>query len=313
MGWDGGGGHTTTVVAVNPKANADGSRNLEVYDNATTYETIQLHWDTGDGKNTLNESWTYDTKGTGTDPTTITIYRLSPDHLFLIHGSDTGSWLAGNGMNDKIVGGAGDDFLVGGAGNNVLDGGGGTNTAVFFGPRSEYDITSYTAPGGLVHTIVTDTGSAGDGTDDLVRIQHLQFSDWTYALNGSQLTPLWQTLNDADVAPPQLANQVLPPNLGSISPAAMSVVPQINPLPHVAMGGGGAAGSFSDGATRGSEAFIDADGPLSQFHGNSSWLQLTQAMSSFDADRGTSHAKFDWDAAETGARSFVAAGSPFHH
>ena len=79
------------------------------------------------------------------------------------------------------------------------------------------------------------------------------------------------------------------------------------------MGGGGAAGSFSDGATRGREAFTDADGPLSQFHGNSSWLQLTQAMSSFDADRGTSHAKFDWDAAETGARSFVAAGSPFHH
>jgi hypothetical protein len=37
---------------------------------------------------------------------------------------------------------AGNDFLLGGGGNNVLDRVSGSNTAIFFGPRSGYDVRS---------------------------------------------------------------------------------------------------------------------------------------------------------------------------
>src|SRR5579862_4878857 len=223
MGWEGGGLHTFTVAAVNPVANSDGTHNLEVYDNATTHNLIQLHWDTGDGNNTLNEGWTYDAAGVG-DPSEITIYRLSPDHLYLIQGSNPGSWLAGNGLNDDIVGVGGHNFLVGGAGNNVLDGGsGGNNTAVFFGPRSEYDISSYTDKNGVVHTVIMDTGKAGDGTDDMINIERVQFSDWTYALSGATLTQLGPTLNNSDSPPPVFHP---PPGLGNgVLPATTQIDP----------------------------------------------------------------------------------------
>jgi len=69
MGWATGGQHTTTVLSVN----ADGS--ITVFDNADTnslgQEDIGVH--------TVNYELL-------TNPTTVTIFRLSPDHLYLING-----------------------------------------------------------------------------------------------------------------------------------------------------------------------------------------------------------------------------------
>jgi hypothetical protein len=313
IGWEGGGDHSFTVVAVNPTANSDGSHNLRVYDNATTYELIQLHWDTNDGLNTLNESWTYDAKG-ASDPTTVTIYRLTPDHLYLIQGSNTGSWLAGNGLNDDIVGGAGNDCLVGGAGNNVLDGGGGTNTAVFFGPRSEYDITSYTSlQDGLVHTVVSDTGSAGDGTDDLVRIQELQFSDWTYALSGSELTPLHPNFTNS-ISTPLASGPLDSVNLGSTVPGA-SIIPQINPMPIVTAGGvvlpGGTAGggdllAAAAGAFSAAPSNPAETGSLLS-SSNSGLERLVQTIASFGAESAVIDAGSAWEPGHLGVNGFLAA------
>ncbi|HEX3808647.1 MAG TPA: bluetail domain-containing putative surface protein [Rhizomicrobium sp.] len=129
MGWKGGGHHTTTVLAVNK----DGS--MKVFDNDGTnskgQDIIGIH------------NVNYDTQ---TIATTITIYRLSPDHLYLINGTSQGESLVGTNFNDEmngnsggdklsggvgndhLNGGAGNDILIGGAGKDLLSGGAGTDT-----------------------------------------------------------------------------------------------------------------------------------------------------------------------------------------
>jgi hypothetical protein len=119
MGWKNGGHHTTTVLAVNK----DGS--MKVFDNDGTnskgQDIIGIH------------NVNYDTQ---TIATTITIYRLSPDHLYLINGGTQSESLVGtkfsdemngNGGDDKLAGGVGNDHLNGGAGNDVLTGAAGKN------------------------------------------------------------------------------------------------------------------------------------------------------------------------------------------
>src|SRR4051812_34250128 len=84
MGWSGGGDHTTTVLSKNP----DGS--ITVFDNADflgNKEIINIH--------TVNYEQL-------TNSHTITIYRLSPDHLYLINGNLGGEYLAGTVYADAI-------------------------------------------------------------------------------------------------------------------------------------------------------------------------------------------------------------------
>ena len=108
MGWIGGGQHTTTVLA----KNADGT--LSVYDNmdivaGQSSSVIGIH---------DADYWT------DTIPASITIYRLDPDHQFLISGTDTGEYLQGSvydnlfqpvGGNATIVDGPGQDEIQGAA------------------------------------------------------------------------------------------------------------------------------------------------------------------------------------------------------
>ncbi|MGA9866357.1 MAG: hypothetical protein WBQ75_07920, partial [Acetobacteraceae bacterium] len=99
MAWGGGndGQHTTTIVA----KNADGS--LLVYDNAAP--TISLH------------DATYWTE---TLPSSITIYRLDPNHQYLITGSSATEFLQGSVYNNLIQPGGGADTITGGAGQNEI-------------------------------------------------------------------------------------------------------------------------------------------------------------------------------------------------
>src|SRR5262245_7625158 len=112
MGWTAGDEHTTLVLSLN----SDGT--MQVYDNiaydANNTEIIGIH------------RANYDPD---TIPTSITIYRLTPDHLYLVNGTDGDDGVAGTVNDDLVVGGAGNDRLKGGAGDDVLDGGAGEDTA----------------------------------------------------------------------------------------------------------------------------------------------------------------------------------------
>ncbi|MEW8118199.1 MAG: Ig-like domain-containing protein [Candidatus Thiodiazotropha sp.] len=79
-----------------------------------------------------------------------------------------------NEITSSVVA-AGDDSLTGGVGDDYLDGGAGTDTAVFSGARADYTIDYFAATGELV---VSDTrGGSPDGTDTLINVETLQFSD----------------------------------------------------------------------------------------------------------------------------------------
>lgn len=111
MGWQGGGQHTCTVLAVNKNGS------IKVFDNddhnSKGVEDIGTH------------SVNYDQQ---TIASTVTIYRLSPDHLYLINGSGIGEHLAGTSFNDQMEGLGGNDTLGGWKGNDVLHGGSGNDT-----------------------------------------------------------------------------------------------------------------------------------------------------------------------------------------
>jgi hypothetical protein len=100
MAWEGGddGQHTTTIVGKNP----DGS--LEVYDNGDAGK-IGLHpatyW-----QDTLPES--------------ITIYRLDPNHQYLIEGTELAEIIQGSVFNNLIRPGGGQDTITAGAGDNEI-------------------------------------------------------------------------------------------------------------------------------------------------------------------------------------------------
>jgi hypothetical protein len=90
----------------------------------------------GTGHDAIGERWVNYTEF---PPSTLTIYRLSPDHLYLIDGSGSSDnvTLVGNQFNDlikagsgndRLYGGSGSDVLVGGTGNDWFDGGPGVNT-----------------------------------------------------------------------------------------------------------------------------------------------------------------------------------------
>jgi serralysin len=86
----------------------------------------------------------------------------------------------GLGGDDVIFAAGGNDTLTGGAGNDYLHGGTGVDTAVYSGARSAYGLHFSTATG---WSITDRRGGSPDGTDRLVSIETLQFSDGVYALS----------------------------------------------------------------------------------------------------------------------------------
>ncbi|HEY1710236.1 MAG TPA: M10 family metallopeptidase C-terminal domain-containing protein [Rhizomicrobium sp.] len=123
MGWSTGGQHTTFVLGVNP----DGS--LHVLDNADPILVNNVPTDSIGVHDAFYDQLTI--------PSTITIYRLTTDHLYLINGTGADETLAGTvysdqilaaGGNDTVSGGIGNDVLAGGAGDDILNGGAGSDT-----------------------------------------------------------------------------------------------------------------------------------------------------------------------------------------
>ena len=79
--------------------------------------------------------------------------------------------------NEYLKGYGGNDTLVGGAGNDTLDGGAGTDTASFNGPSSNFTITKAFSG----YTVTDKTGALG--TDTLLNVERVQFTDKTVALD----------------------------------------------------------------------------------------------------------------------------------
>jgi hypothetical protein len=85
--------------------------------------------------------------------------------------------ILGNDQDNRLTGNGGDNVIAGAEGNDTIGGGAGNDTAVYSGASSEYDIG---VDGDKV--IVTDSVSGRDGTDGLIGIEVLKFSDKTVTI-----------------------------------------------------------------------------------------------------------------------------------
>lgn len=95
-------------------------------------------------------------------------------HGVIKKGSAASETLRGTPQEDYLLGGPGDDILIGGPGSDGLHGGAGRDTAVFSGPRANYQILKIGTTGIEV--------SGPDGRDFLTMIEELQFSDGVESL-----------------------------------------------------------------------------------------------------------------------------------
>ena len=98
------------------------------------------------------------------------------------------------GYNDYIYGFAGNDYLFGGVGDDHIDGGQGNDVAIFLGRSTDYTITD-----NKDGTFSVSDGSGkwpSDGTDTLVNIESLSFSDRDVALgNASVISTIIPTVS----------------------------------------------------------------------------------------------------------------------
>ena len=90
-------------------------------------------------------------------------------------GNDT---LDGGGGNDTLFGGAGLDTLAGGSGSDILNGGSNGDIAVFEFARTEFSISGDSAFATVVHS----GGTTAEGSDTLIDVELLQFSDSIFDL-----------------------------------------------------------------------------------------------------------------------------------
>lgn len=87
-------------------------------------------------------------------------------------GSNVSETFFGGGGADTINAGGGNDGITGQGGDDTIDGGAGTDMVFFTGVRSGYTITGTTTV-----QVVDGQGAARDGTDTLINVEVLGFSD----------------------------------------------------------------------------------------------------------------------------------------
>ena len=98
----------------------------------------------------------------------------------ILKGTGSADSLDGQGGNDDLYGNGGNDTLTGGGGNDYLDGGSGNDTSVYSGNSSSYTWTS-NADGSW--RVVDQRNGSPDGSDYLVNVELLKFSDTTITLS----------------------------------------------------------------------------------------------------------------------------------
>ena len=97
-----------------------------------------------------------------------------------------GRYIAGTDRSDRLNGDSGDDTIYGGLGDDNINGRDGFDVAVYDGIMSDFHVRT-TQQGGYW---VTDenTADGDEGRDDLKNVEQLQFSDYSYNLNGDNPT-----------------------------------------------------------------------------------------------------------------------------
>ena len=89
-------------------------------------------------------------------------------------GGNDADMLIGNELANILHGNGGDDGLVGGRGADLLEGGSGVDAAGYSGVQSNYQVTfNFDGSVQVAHT----SGSRADGTDTLIDVELLQFSN----------------------------------------------------------------------------------------------------------------------------------------
>lgn len=108
-------------------------------------------------------------------------YAVGWDNAETLSGDTLADRLEGRGGNDTLRGGDGRDALAGGNGNDRLEGGADLDTASWALARGNYIVSK---PGG---TLVVQAATGGEGRDELVQVERLQFSDrrMAFDLDGS--------------------------------------------------------------------------------------------------------------------------------
>lgn len=101
---------------------------------------------------------------------------VATDNLQVAFGSDI-EQVIGSNQSDQITGTAVQNVFTGKGGNDTLDGAGGIDTAIFLGSRSGYMLTV-----SATSAVVRDNQGA-DGTDTLMAVERLKFSDYSIALD----------------------------------------------------------------------------------------------------------------------------------
>jgi Ca2+-binding RTX toxin-like protein len=91
-----------------------------------------------------------------------------------IYTGDKSDFVFGGLGNDLLFSGDGDDMLYGEAGDDQIDGGDGVDTAIYSGNYANYTITEIT-----YNTFSVTDNVGNDGTDTIIDVNKLQFSDQT--------------------------------------------------------------------------------------------------------------------------------------
>lgn len=112
--------------------------------------------------------------------------QIGTDGDDAITWTETAVSLNGRGGNDTLTTGDFDDTLTGGAGDDILSGGGGTDTAVLTGRLEDYLLDLSEAQ---VGTIGISDQRGVDGSDTLLGIEILSFTDGTLELTGENIAP----------------------------------------------------------------------------------------------------------------------------
>ena len=97
-----------------------------------------------------------------------------------VWGSNSGDQIVLREGNERFIGGPGADEVVGGQGNDHIDGGDGIDTVTYTGNHSDFVLRKSGD-----NWVIQDTRSTNDneGTDTLVSVERLGFSDQAIALD----------------------------------------------------------------------------------------------------------------------------------
>ncbi|MGA9412635.1 MAG: DUF4214 domain-containing protein [Roseobacter sp.] len=158
----GGGDVSLTFISEVPVGNNFWIAEYEVSGTPLADQSFFLYNDTGSLDTSVVETIEYYLQGDIS-------FSLAELDLTLSDLAQSGSEAFFRG-NDQITGNSFDDRVYGFSGNDLIDGGGGFDTAAYFGDQINYTLTLKP-----FSTTITDRRFNGDGTDELINIEQLDF------------------------------------------------------------------------------------------------------------------------------------------